>query len=195
MTRVALYARFSTDIQREGSINAQLEMCGEYAVQRGWKVVKTYSDVAVSGPSVLCQPGIRALLRDARRGLFELVLTEALDRISRAEVSMIAFFKELKVAGVKIATLVDETEAASSTIRTPECKRSNTSEAMTRAALYAAEMGRGIRAGVESGKIRAGARRRRSRLTNSREVCASCGRHMNDGPGSGQLKPWDQSRD
>src|ERR1700687_640232 len=49
MTRVALYARYSSDNQRDASIEDQLRLCGEYARKQGWTVVDTYFDRAVSG--------------------------------------------------------------------------------------------------------------------------------------------------
>ena len=44
MTRVALYARYSSDNQRDASIEDQLRQCRERAVREGWTIVETYSD-------------------------------------------------------------------------------------------------------------------------------------------------------
>jgi site-specific DNA recombinase len=81
MTRVALYARYSSDQQREASIEDQLRLCRLHAEKQGWTVADRYQDRAVSGASLI-RPGIQALLADALRGRFEVVLAEALDRIS-----------------------------------------------------------------------------------------------------------------
>ena len=61
MTRVALYARYSSDQQREASIEDQLRVCRLYAGKQGWTVVDSYQDRAVSGASLI-RPGIQALL-------------------------------------------------------------------------------------------------------------------------------------
>ncbi|BCH23283.1 hypothetical protein MesoLjLb_30680 [Mesorhizobium sp. L-8-3] len=53
MTRVALYARYSSDNQREASIEDQLRQCRERAAREGWTVVETYSDRAISGASLI----------------------------------------------------------------------------------------------------------------------------------------------
>ncbi len=53
MTRVALYARYSSDSQRDASIEDQLRLCSEYAQKQGWRVVDTYFDRAVSGDTLL----------------------------------------------------------------------------------------------------------------------------------------------
>ena len=57
--RVALYARFSSDLQSAASIEDQLRLCREHADRQGWRVVDSYADRAISGASLL-RPGIQA---------------------------------------------------------------------------------------------------------------------------------------
>src|SRR5262245_46610506 len=104
MSRVALYARYSSDQQRKASIEDQFRLCRLYAEKQGWTIVDTHQDRAVSGASLI-RPGIRALLADALRGHFEVVLAEALDRISRDQEDVAGIFKRMAFAGVKIITL------------------------------------------------------------------------------------------
>jgi DNA invertase Pin-like site-specific DNA recombinase len=40
--RVAIYARFSTDKQRDASIEDQIDSCRELAAREGWEIVATY---------------------------------------------------------------------------------------------------------------------------------------------------------
>ena len=49
MTRVALYARYSSDNQRDASIEDQLRLCREHAGHQGWRVTESYADHATSG--------------------------------------------------------------------------------------------------------------------------------------------------
>lgn len=63
MTRVALYARYSSDNQRDASIEDQLRQCRERAAREGWTVVETYSDRAISGASLI-RSGIQSLLTE-----------------------------------------------------------------------------------------------------------------------------------
>ena len=102
--RVSIYARYSSDKQREASIEDQVRLCEERAAREGWKVVKRYTDRAISGAS-LVRPGIQALMRDAQAGKFDLVLTESLDRISRDQEDIAGVYKRLRFAGVKMHTL------------------------------------------------------------------------------------------
>ncbi|WP_316189857.1 recombinase family protein [Bradyrhizobium sp. SZCCHNS1054] len=107
MPRVALYARYSSDNQSESSIEDQFRLCREHAKREGWKITSTYHDAAISGASMILRPGIQSLLQDAQRGLFEVVLGEALDRISRDQADVATLFKHLRFAGVSIVTLAE----------------------------------------------------------------------------------------
>ena len=46
MTRAAIYARYSSDQQREASIEDQVRLCRERAEREGWTLVQTYADRA-----------------------------------------------------------------------------------------------------------------------------------------------------
>jgi site-specific DNA recombinase len=103
MKRVAIYARYSSENQREASIDDQVRDCRRYAVDRGWKVVGVYSDAAQSGSSAF-RPDFSRLEIDARAGKFDVVLAEALDRLSRSLSDIAAFYQRLKFASVAIFT-------------------------------------------------------------------------------------------
>src|SRR5882757_4750091 len=83
MLKAALYARYSTDNQSVASIEDQFRICREHAGREDWQVVNTYQDAAISSASVILRPGVQSLLQDAPRGKFDIVLAEALDRVSR----------------------------------------------------------------------------------------------------------------
>ena len=104
MPRVALYARYSSDTQSESSIEDQFRLCRELAERERWVIAGTYHDAAISGASMILRPGIQALLQDAQHGRFDVVLGEALDRISRDQADVATLFKHLKFAGVQIVT-------------------------------------------------------------------------------------------
>ena len=103
--RVAIYARYSSDHQRAASIDDQFRIGREQAKREGWQVVGTYKDAGISGASMILRPGIQTRLRDAQAGRFDLVLAEALDRISRDQADVSTLYKRLKFAGVPIFTL------------------------------------------------------------------------------------------
>src|ERR1700731_892001 len=81
-----------------------VRQCREHAAREGWTIVDCYSDRAISGASLI-RPGIQKLLTDVQAGRFDIVLSEALDRISRDQEDVAAVFKRLRFAGVSIVTL------------------------------------------------------------------------------------------
>ena len=107
MPKVALYARYSTDNQSVVSIEDQFRICREHADRERWQVIDTYHDAAISGASVILRPGVQLLLQDAQRGKFDIVLAEALDRVSRDQADVATLFKHLRFAGVQIVTLAE----------------------------------------------------------------------------------------
>src|SRR6267143_2873533 len=107
MTRVALYARYSSDNQRDASIEDQVRICREKAEREKWTIVSIYKDAGISGASMILRPGIQTLLQDAQRQQFDVVLAEALDRISRDQADAATLFKHLRFAGVPIITLAE----------------------------------------------------------------------------------------
>ena len=56
---------------------------------------------------MILRPGVQALLADARSGKFDVVIAEALDRMSRDQTDVSMLFKHLKFAGVMIVTLAE----------------------------------------------------------------------------------------
>jgi site-specific DNA recombinase len=107
MSKVALYARYSTDNQSVVSIEDQFRVCREHASREGWLVVEASQDAAISGASIILRPGVQSLLRDAQRSKFDIVFAEALDRISRDQADVATLFKHLRFAGVQIVTLAE----------------------------------------------------------------------------------------
>ena len=105
--RVAIYARYSSDLQSLTSIEDQLRICRERADQQHWTVVDTYSDAAISGASLILRSGLQTLLQDAQRRKFDIVLAEALDRLSRDQADMASVFKHLQFLRVRLITLAE----------------------------------------------------------------------------------------
>ena len=80
--------------------------CRLHAERQGWTIVEEYSDHAVSGASMI-RAGVQALLGDALRRRFDVVLTELLDRLSRDQEDIAGFYKRMRFAGIKIVTLAE----------------------------------------------------------------------------------------
>jgi site-specific DNA recombinase len=105
--RVALYARYSTDLQREASIDDQLRLCKAHASRQGWIVAGSYQDRAISGASLL-RPGLQELMSDAARGRLDIVLAESLDRLSRDQEDIAGLFMRLSFLGIRMFTVAED---------------------------------------------------------------------------------------
>ena len=71
--RAVIYSRYSTEMQRDASIEDQVRLCRARIEQEGWEYLHAYTDRAVSGASAL-RPAYQRLIEDARRGEFEVVV-------------------------------------------------------------------------------------------------------------------------
>lgn len=107
MKRTAIYARFSTDLQNERSIDDQIALCRAYAARQGYVVVATFDDRGVSGASMHRRPGIKRLLAAAADGHFDVVLAEMMSRIGRDLEDRASIRKRLTFAGIQIVTPSD----------------------------------------------------------------------------------------
>jgi DNA invertase Pin-like site-specific DNA recombinase len=64
-------------------------------VQRGWQLYRVYSDRA-SGAKERRRPGLDALMADARRGAFDMVLVWRFDRFARNVKQLVLALEEFR---------------------------------------------------------------------------------------------------
>jgi site-specific DNA recombinase len=107
----ATYARYSSDLQSETSIEAQQRLCRSKCDALGLTIVAEHSDLATSGAvPVDKRPGGRALLADALAGRFSVLVVESLDRLSRDLGDADRVVKRLVHRGVRIIGVSDGTD-------------------------------------------------------------------------------------
>lgn len=104
--RAAIYARYSSDMQSEASIEDQVRLCRERIEAEDWDLAQTYADRATSGASML-RPGLQGLIEDVMSGKLDVVVAEALDRLSRDQADIAALYKRFSFAGVRLVTLAE----------------------------------------------------------------------------------------
>lgn len=102
--RVAAYARYSSDQQREASLEDQLRNCRAYCARMGWPAPATYTDAAISGARN-DRPGYLRLLAEANR--YDAILIDDLSRLSRDSVEAQHAVRRLKFAGVRVIGVSD----------------------------------------------------------------------------------------
>jgi len=105
--RVAIYARYSSDLQNPTSIEDQIRLCEEEVRRRGWVITKVYSDPEISGASLATRPGMLSAIGDGLAGDFDVLMSEAMDRLSRDQADMPTIYKRMQFAGVPIFTLTE----------------------------------------------------------------------------------------
>lgn len=107
MARAVIYARFSTELQNEKSTEDQIALCRAHAARQGLDIVGIYEDKARSGASVFGRDGLTRLMDAARDRAFEVVLVEALDRLSRDMEDLAGIHKRLSFLGIEIRAVHD----------------------------------------------------------------------------------------
>ena len=96
-----IYARYSSDNQREESIEGQLRECKEYAERNDITILGTYIDRALSAKTDN-RPEFQHMIKDSAKGLFDVVLVWKLDRFARNRYDSARYKNLLKKNGVKV---------------------------------------------------------------------------------------------
>ena len=105
---VAIYARFSSEMQNERSIDDQVRRCREHIALQGGnpETAKVFTDFAISGAS-LDRPGFEAMMAAVNSGAIKSIVTEDLSRISRDFADSAMIFKRLQFKQVPLVGVAD----------------------------------------------------------------------------------------
>lgn len=98
-----IYARYSSQGQREESIEGQLRECRIFAERNGFTIVREYTDSALTGRSDQ-RPAFQRMIRDAEKRQFSTVIVWKLDRFARNRYDSAMYRAKLKKAGVSIVS-------------------------------------------------------------------------------------------
>lgn len=104
--RAVAYARFSSDNQREESIDAQLRAMRDYAQKNGISIVGEYIDRARSATTD-DRPDFLKMVKESAGGTFDIVLVHKLDRFARNRKDSIGYRMELKRNGVSLISILE----------------------------------------------------------------------------------------
>lgn len=107
--RVGIYARVSTVDQNTEN---QLIDLRRYAEQRGWTITKEYVDHGVSGAKD-SRPALDALMADARRRKFDIVIVWKFDRFARSARHLLNALDQFNSLGVDFCSLTDAVDTSS----------------------------------------------------------------------------------
>lgn len=113
MPRAVIYARFSSDMQREESIDAQVRACTAYAQSKGYNIIDTYIDEAKSGRDVTKRDAYNQMLADAMEDKFDVIIFHKVDRNSRNELNYFKFKDKLEKLGIRYEYAAQHIDALS----------------------------------------------------------------------------------
>ena len=102
--RAAIYARYSSNNQRDASIEDQIEVCRRYIARQDWQLLQIYEDRALSGSSTI-RPGYQKMLIDAESQRFDVIVVEALDRLGRNLADIASLHDRLSFAGIRLDSI------------------------------------------------------------------------------------------
>jgi site-specific DNA recombinase len=115
--RTACYARFSSDLQRETSLDDQIRSCREYAARNewAWQDSQIFTDAAVSGSSIEGRAGLQALLiaSAASPRPFDVLLVDDSSRVARDLADALRVLQRLRFAGVRVIYISQSIDSAS----------------------------------------------------------------------------------
>jgi DNA invertase Pin-like site-specific DNA recombinase len=104
--KAVLYCRYSSDGQREESIEGQLRECKEYAERHNMTIISTYIDRALSARTD-DRPEFQKMVSDSAKKQFDVVLVWKLDRFSRNRLDSATYRAILKRNGVKVVSAME----------------------------------------------------------------------------------------
>lgn len=100
--RVTIYARVSSEEQREGqTIDSQIAELERFAREKGWLLIDVYRDEGWSG-ALLSRPALDRLRDDAARKRFDIVLLNDVDRLARDVAHLGIVKRDLERCGVRV---------------------------------------------------------------------------------------------
>ena len=104
--KAVIYARYSSDNQREESIEGQLRECKEYAEKNGMTILNTYIDRALSAKTDN-RPEFQHMIKDSAKHLFDVVIVWKLDRFARNRYDSAHYKATLRKNGVKVLSATE----------------------------------------------------------------------------------------
>ena len=104
--KAVIYARYSSDSQREESIEGQLRECAAFAEKNGITVLRHYIDRAYSAKTDN-RPEFQSIIKDSGKRLFDIVIVWKLDRFARNRYDSARYKATLKKNGVKVVSATE----------------------------------------------------------------------------------------
>jgi site-specific DNA recombinase len=113
--RAGIYMRFSSEMQREESIDAQRRAINDYAKKNDIIIVSEYADKAKSGTSSK-RPKFLEMIDDSKNDVFDIVLIHKLDRFARNRKDSITYRMILRKNNVELVSVLENLDGSPESI-------------------------------------------------------------------------------
>lgn len=114
--KAVIYARFSSDMQREESIDAQVRACKYFAQKQEIEIVNIYADRGKSGTSVKNRTAFLDMINESGKHTFDMVLVHKLNRFGRNTLDLLQYKQILEANRVELLSVTEKLDS------TPEGK-------------------------------------------------------------------------
>ena len=104
--KAVIYARYSSDNQREESIEGQIRECTAFAEKNGITILRHYIDRAFSAKTDN-RPEFQNMIKDSGKRLFDMIIVWKLDRFARNRYDSARYKAALKKNGVKVVSATE----------------------------------------------------------------------------------------
>ena len=142
-----IYARYSSQNQREESIEGQLRVCKAFAEQNNLTVVNEYIDRALSGTSAK-RPAFQQMISDSSKKQFQVVLIYKIDRFARNTYDSAIYEHKLEENGVKVVSATENVGDGNEALIVKALFRSL-------AEFYSKQLGQNVRRGMHENALKA----------------------------------------
>lgn len=115
MRKAAIYARYSSENQRDESIDAQICAIQDYAKRNDIVIVKTYVDRAKSATTAE-RPSFQEMIKMSETGLFDTIIVHKLDRFARSKYDSAIYKQKLKVNNVRLVSVTENLDGTPESI-------------------------------------------------------------------------------
>lgn len=107
--RTVIYGRFSSDMQREESIDAQVRACKEWAEKEGVEIVGVYTDEAMTAKNDN-RDDFQRMVEDAYADKFDMILVHKFNRFARNKFDSAIYKKRLRDIGIRVVSATQKIE-------------------------------------------------------------------------------------
>ena len=109
--RAVIYARYSSDNQREESIDAQVRACTKYINDKGYVLVGVYPDRETTGKNDK-RPEFQRMIEDSSRHIFEVAVIHKTNRFARNRFDSAHYKHKLRINGVRVDSATENLDGS-----------------------------------------------------------------------------------